>query len=420
MTPTSRSRAYGSRAQTFSSDYFGAVAGDGFPYLYREGHGLEFQGSQTTTSDNHPGWRSALGADLNDVGGDFSTSYSKIDSPLAVYDNIHYGDLVSPFHKWKGTIIPDVFVYGKDLNPSSYHPGSWPNPSDLAELGTTAIAACEPTRSVADLSTGLGEIVKDGLPSIPLIRSFKKRAKIAADAGDQFLNASFGWLPLVKDVTNVSRFAVEHDKLIAQFERDSGRPVRRRFRFPDKVSTELIDTRPATLVMGQGNEISQLDGSVGELLWYRSITQKTWFSGSFTYYLPSSIEGREGLSDAASSAKQLLGVELNPEVLWNLAPWSWAVDWFTNAGDYAHNISAFADNGLVMHYGYIMQNTKITDVFSHMGPTGLITSRGQRSLSFTNESKIRHAASPYGFGISYGGLSDFQKSVLVALGIRRR
>jgi hypothetical protein len=420
MTATTRSRVYGPTVMTHNTNRWSSDGGATYPHDAGSGHGPELQGSQITTSDDHPGWRKRLGADMSDIGGDFYTTKSYV-TPFKSFDNIYFGSLISPHHKWEGTVLPDIGTFGLSYG----DPGLFPNEvgstdSELAVQGTTAIASCEPTKSVADLSTGLGELAKDGLPSLPLLSGLKKRAKIALNAGDEFLNVAFGWMPLVNDVKKTSQFVVEQDQLISQFERDSGRPVRRRFRFPAVDTVEVDGPIPAVMQMGQMNYPPLITGSVGEISRIRRIQRNTWFSGSFTYYLPPSAKGREGIREASSNARQLLGAELNPEVLWNLAPWSWAVDWFTNAGDYSHNLSAFADNGLVMHYGYIMEHCIVSDTYLHSGPTGVVAVDGQRSVTFTTETKRRRAASPYGFGTSFGDLSDFQKSVVVALGLSRR
>lgn len=420
MTDQVRNRAFGRPFQTHSDDWVSLASDGSYTYPWRAGVGTEVQGTQYTVSSEHPGWRKVIDHGGGDVGGDFYTSKSYHTGPGPTVDGVYWSDLAFPQHKWKGTVIPNIYDAGCTIDSTLFPPNGGSSDSDLAELGTTAIASCEPTRSVADLSTGIGELMVDGLPALPLINSFKKRAKICLDAGDQYLNIAFGWLPLVNDVTKTSRFIQEHDRLIAQFERDSGRAVRRRFRFPSKSSTELIGWAPSRMLMGQGTEIGQMSGPAGIVYHYREVEESTWFSGSFTYYLPSDLDGRDGISNAASSAKQLLGVELNPEVLWNLTPWSWAADWFTNAGDYSHNLSAFADNGLVLHHGYIMKRTKVSNVFVHDGPSGVVTNSGTRRIDFITETKQRQRATPYGFGLSMDSLSDFQKSILIALGMRRK
>jgi len=119
-------------------------------------------------------------------------------------------------------------------------------------------------------------------------------------------------------------------------------------------------------------------------------------------------------------AGKLLGITLTPDTLWNLAPWSWAVDWFSNAGDVVSNISDWAVYGLVLRYGYIMEHTIVRDTYTRT-PTGLNVSGGATSsITLVTETKIRRRADPFGFGLSGVALNATQQAILTALGISRR
>jgi len=107
-------------------------------------------------------------------------------------------------------------------------------------------------------------------------------------------------------------------------------------------------------------------------------------------------------------------MEITPEVLWNLAPWSWAADWFGNIGDVMHNVSALGRDGLVMEYGYVMNERK-TDA-SYVCRSRL----GTYTRDVTTVDRRRWAAiSPYGFSVSWDGLTPKQLAVVTALGLTR-
>jgi len=82
---------------------------------------------------------------------------------------------------------------------------------------------------------------------------------------------------------------------------------------------------------------------------------KKWFEGCFTYGLPSSSDNWRKALGFGSDADQLFGIALSPSILWELTPWSWAVDWFSNAGQVINNVTNFGLAGLVLRYGYIME-----------------------------------------------------------------
>jgi hypothetical protein len=124
------------------------------------------------------------------------------------------------------------------------------------------------------------------------------------------------------------------------------------------------------------------------------------------------------MSRLASDAQHLLGLSLTPDVLWELAPWSWAIDWVSNTGDVVKNISRFASGGLIMRYGYMMEHSIRKDIYT-LDRTGLKSGRRVPPIALVTETKVRRKANPFGFGLTWEGLSSFQASILAALGITK-
>jgi hypothetical protein len=124
------------------------------------------------------------------------------------------------------------------------------------------------------------------------------------------------------------------------------------------------------------------------------------------------------MKSAADRANYLLGTTLTPDVLWELTPWSWAVDWFSNAGEVVNNFTNMSVNGLVMRYGYMMEEKTSTKTYilDRCALNGLSNSAPPPS-SVTMTSKVRAPANPFGFGLSWEGLSPQQLLITAALGI---
>jgi hypothetical protein len=106
---------------------------------------------------------------------------------------------------------------------------------------------------------------------------------------------------------------------------------------------------------------------------------------------------------------------MTPEVLWNLAPWSWAVDWFTNTGDVVRNISEIGSNGLVLRDAYLMHHAGLVTV-DHATHPDIV---GHLETTRTVEIKLRRESTPYGFGFPFEGLSLQQKAIITALGLSK-
>jgi hypothetical protein len=378
-----------------------------------------FTGSQVTDSESHPYWRHRKrGTFSGDLGGPFLTVKRYLTGvntqPVTLTGKVFNGFNAFDLAVYTGPMLP--------LAPGEmqFAPDSSSSDEKLIELGTTAIAKCAPANPITDLSTFLGEIITEGLPRVKKLAwlrnlSSKERLKALAD---DFLNYEFGWKPLVSDVSDLSNAFIRADTTWAQYERDAGKLVRRRFSFPDETSSSTATFNEVNPWIAQSSGLLY-DNFVtpGKVIRNDLITKKRWFSGAFTYYLPSD-RGRVG--ESVIKAKKILGLTITPDVVWNLAPWSWAVDWFTNTGDVLANWSSWLVDGQVLVYGYMMEETIVERTYSFSGPTGFRTSAIVPGyVKFVTHTKKRIAASPYGFGLTWDGLSAVQKAIIAALGITK-
>jgi len=381
--------------------------------LVTVGNSLAVTSLETTSSSGHP-WPSAKGA-VSDIGGDFTTS--KVTDFLNHTPGIFYG--VKRYgERYIGPAWPvnpyDAIRHAEALIVPTSDP-------DLMSMGSTAIAKCIPTNPVADAATFLGELKGDGIPKLVGRDLLKSKFKDYRKYGSEYLGVQFGWLPIVSDLQKFAQATIESEKILSQLHRDSGKNVRRKFTFPEDVVTGHSENTGQYCYLPNGIVLStnQYDGA-GKLTVDTEVHVKTWFSGCFTYYLNLGTTLPDRIAASAAEARKLYGIELTPETVWNLAPWSWAADWGSNIGDVIHNVSRFSQDGLVMRYGYIMQQktAKVTYTLSRGGiNTGL--SNSDLSLTVTSKSAVRRKATPFGFGIGMDGLSGRQLSILGALGISR-
>jgi len=280
----------------------------------------------------------------------------------------------------------------------------------------------KPDNPIPNMTVFLGEMMRDGLPKLPL-SSWEEKTKDATKvAAEDYLNLEFGFKPVAADIASFASAVVGAEKLLAQYERDAGRVVRRRFEFPSTETTE------STIIAGNLGVPYLVPFDAGyfatsgsrDLVRVRKTERRQWFSGAFTYYLPTGYDSRKEMASIASIAGRMLSLDLTPENIWNLAPWSWAVDWFSNAGDVLSNVNSFLNGSSVMRYGYLMEHTIITDTYSMRVPWTLKSAgRTDGHLRLITETKVRRRANPFGFGVSWEGLSPRQLAIAAALGITR-
>lgn len=388
---------------------------------------IQTSSAQVTESEGHQRNRKGF----FDSGGSFYTAKRIISKPTKIHfvgneyaEKGFPGEHLARVIRYSGPFFPhDPLLMMNDMKATLNRSK---DTSDLDKVGATAISRCSPVNPVDTLGQGLVEGYHDGLPSIPGIQTWRRRADIVRAAGSEFLNAVFGWKPLVSEVRDFSSTVRDSRDILKQYHKNQGTNVHREFHFPIDISVgepsvvaKEVHAFIGTGLGGGGFSLDWHTDQVGKVL--RSVTQSTeqWFSGSFTYGVPSQSDSWRRMLGYGSDADKLFGIALTPELLWNVAPWSWAVDWFSNAGDVIRNVSNFSGAGQVMRYGYMME-TKVTTITYTMDRSGVFI-RGQEIPAPIFEmkfiSKVRRPANPYGFGITSGSLSPLQIAIVAALGI---
>lgn len=290
--------------------------------------------------------------------------------------------------------------------------------SHLNPIGAEAISIVDPTNPNAQTGVALGEVLKDRSVPIPAIQAWKRRTEAAKAAGSEYLNAVFGWLPLVSDMKDTAQSVLDGNVIIENYHNGSGSNVHREFEFPP------IIEESSGLGTGRGFyhpifSTSGFNDPVVPLVIDTKIVKRRWFSGTFTYKANSDHSSFARCLGYGSDAEKLFGISLTPDLVWELTPWSWAIDWFSNAQNVIHNVGAFELAGLIMRYGYIMEETSRTDTYQLQG-TGLTGVSGVIPPStVTTVVKRRAEANPFGFGIGWEDLSPTQLAITAALGITR-
>lgn len=377
----------------------------------------DLSGIQRTVSEGHQ--VSLLGETDRDVGGDFDTYKSEL-----VYLSHPYMKLETSATGSRKTYEGPVFMSGTRALKASEITPLYSSFNSLNAAGATAIARCSPVSSQSELLTSAAETLKDGLPALAGVTTWKNRAQLSKGAGSEYLNAQFGWIPLVSDVRDAAKAFRNTAKILNQMKRDSGRNVRRRYEFPIERTTEIllerVDSTAFASVVGTAPLGSDFFSShAGSQYHIRETTRSVWFSGAFTYHMPADDTQIGKLVSAYQMYDKLYGVGLTPELLWNLTPWSWATDWFANTGDILANASDMALYGQILRYGYLMEKTTVIDRRKITGRfKGLPENTYESIVKTTIKRRIR--ANPFGFGISFDSLNNYQLGILAALGMSRR
>lgn len=330
----------------------------------------------------------------------------------------------------------------------------------LNDFGTRGIRRTRPGNPLASLGQFLVEL-RD-LPRLPEL--LFHRASILKAAGSDYLNYEFGWKPFIQDMRKLYRAQRIMDKRLSQLIRDNGLPVRRHFEEKAPIEhEEMYVGSSATSTHGQwlGNfwDVFGTDSlpyppedwdffndlylTVGDypyvvgpsewpgsahVKWVRNTSTVTRFCCTYKYYIPD-IGSSQWTRKAVGA---LYGAELTPALLWELIPWSWLIDWFSNVGDILSNVSANAVDHEVLDNCYVSRTIVQDDIvdvsaswedFTHL-ETGLQFFAGGDKVTYSRQRvhKLRQPSSPFAFGSSWDGWHSFtarQLALLAALGLTR-
>ncbi len=285
--------------------------------------------------------------------------------------------------------------------------------SSMYAAGTTAIARVSPTNPASNMLTFLGE-AREGLPRVPG-RSLKDRPDIHS-LGDEYLNGVFGWLPFISDLQSMAKATIDLHKIKTEFEAGIGKRIYRRYSFPVvETTTDMGTTTRGFLPVGDSRSYAG-QPTTGPCTRIRHQVSQMWFSGCFSYTFDFGSEATRKFQRDLAISRRIYGLSLTPDVLWELIPWSWAADWFVNTGDIMKNLSNFSSSGLVMRWGYVMREDRITDTYTL---NGTAVTGGPLTQSFTTYSKRRVEATPFGFGLNSANFTPQQLAIAAALGLSR-
>lgn len=324
--------------------------------------------------------------------------------------------------------------------------------SKLQDYGTDLINATSPVQSMVDLLVTIAETVHEGLPkplaSVITRKGVKNRSAVIQKIGSEYLGYIFGVRPLLSDIRGTIDALNQANRIVGQWITDNQRQVRRRRRLktihsPSNTSYTLeggssigyTGLVPAAAPSG----FSYYGWALGNSNWrytrnkLQNITTKITFSSAFEYDLSLLLpDDKVGLLDKGNASddelksyllEYLLGIhtsQIGPELVWNLMPWSWMIDWFTNVGTVLDNLRARTSVGMQIDWAYVKavqeRWCRYTEVVENR-TTGAFVASQDWELKQLYVRRLK--ASPFGFKVSFDGFTSNQIGTLAALAAAR-
>lgn len=240
------------------------------------------------------------------------------------------------------------------------------------------------------------------------------------NVADHFLNTQFGWVPFLHDVRDFHDTFVNNDKYVRDLSDRNGRSERRRVSLGEVTTDRELQSgfgelfTPLTLFPRYGSGSASPTWSLRE-----TVTKKTWAVGKFRFYLQEFDMGNPDYMSAFNRVRRqmdLYGLRICPTNLYNSIPWTWAIDWVSNARDYVDRANDWLVDSLTAEYFYVMTHTVTTWTYTNVLP--FVSGGVTLTCSRTTETKQRvEASSPYGIDVSWDSLSPRQLAILAALKI---
>lgn len=261
-------------------------------------------------------------------------------------------------------------------------------------LAAELLAGTNPSRPSVDIPVFLGEI-----SDIPKLLRLEGRSVAGLVSGIN-LNIQFGWGPLISDVRKMLSFQDAVDKRVRDLKKlQNGTYTRKRSLFEDS----RTQTTSSFVLFS--------DRDIWRARRVRTTTLNVWgyAKWSLTEKLPETDAELRRLADRA-----VHGLYVNPAAAWELIPWSWLIDWFSNVGDILH-----AKRNLIPAQPTVVricEHRQTTDNFTLTSkPSGAYADNIKRTL----ETKSRTAASA-SLQAYLPFLTGRQISILGSIGVLRR
>lgn len=305
---------------------------------------------------------------------------------------------------------------------SLYGPDAWNKTKPRLEKAGIGVALAE-IRELPKMLSKTAKIFSEGWKLIAGSTAKQGVRMLPKKAGDHFLNHQFGWVPFLSDVEKAINVAIDSKEIIEKLSRENGKDVRRRRTLVTNSNQFLARKDSGWFMEPAGDTIGGLmeaEGAYRELHVQQDVVVTS--SGSFRYYRPEFDLGDPQYWGALNRLKREMtihGARINPSFVYNITPWTWLIDWFSNAGDHVDMITDWGSDGLAAKYLFVMAHTTTLVKFIQFVPWKSGPARYELHRVIDIKQRV-NANTPYGFSLSWGDLTARQLAILGALGLSRK
>jgi len=185
--------------------------------------------------------------------------------------------------------------------------------------------SARPDSTYADFAQSIAELRE--LSQLVNLRS----KRLINVVGSAVLSVEFGWKPIISDVKKLMDMSNALKKRISFLKRNAGKPVRRK-----RTLYNFTEHHGQLDTWTFGSPYINKGVGVEEGTYYSTGNSviKAEYHSVLSYDFHDDPEST-GWNDSA--ARHLMGLSVDATMVWELAPFSWLVDWFTNIGDFVED-----------------------------------------------------------------------------------
>lgn len=279
--------------------------------------------------------------------------------------------------------------------------------------GATGWNRFRPGRPKFSYSVFLAEL-RD-LPAMLRARSYAHR-----NLGSHYLSLQFGWMPFLRDIRKMYLAQKQLERTIADLISHNGKWMRRSgsVKKSEDTTGTWETTGSVNFNFNQGNWGAFFDFTQSGARATRKSVEHAWFVGSFRYYIPNIEKRLREPRWSINLERRIMGLTLTPGDVWAALPWSWLIDYFSNAGDVLDNITNGYVDDLAAKYAYVMRTHSISVHQTSWTKVNWGGPQVQGTVQGSQVTKCRQMADPFGFTAG-ASLSNSQLAILAALGVSR-
>lgn len=280
---------------------------------------------------------------------------------LELLKQIKYTPVMDGQYVYNGQVIRDFRGY-----PMSYHAtgipdprAKWPLP-DLVGFSNAAweiLAKSNPSLPHVNIPAAIGEL-KD-LPS--LVRGWGRN--LLSNIAKGHLSWRWAIKPMIGDIQKLWRFQQAVDKRLQELRRlRDGKEMRKRV----SLGTDHIQTAPTRVLLH--SEGTSVYGWRRDVYAINKWGSANWKIQSGSPLTSMSDDPREGSELNRFTRRTMMGINSYGALAaaWELTPWSWLIDWFSNVG----TIMSATNNAVGCAYGRLCwMATSTCDVVITPEPT---------------------------------------------------